>query len=87
LPAVAGWAVQAREETPPAGIEPIEGLLLTTCAVHTVEEATTRVEGYACRWGMEIFQATTTERVLFMAFAWRKNLEARLHDGAWATAT
>jgi hypothetical protein len=49
------WAVQALEEAPPAGTAPIEWLLLTTCAVHTTAEALTRVDWYACRWGVEVW--------------------------------
>jgi hypothetical protein len=55
LPAVQLWAVQAGEELPPAGTPPIEWLLLTTCAVHTVAEALERVDWYACRWGVEVW--------------------------------
>jgi hypothetical protein len=55
LPTVAVWAVQALEEAPPARTAPIEWLLLTTCAVHTVEEAIERVDWYACRWGVEVW--------------------------------
>jgi Transposase DNA-binding/Transposase Tn5 dimerisation domain len=49
------WAVQALEEASPAGTAPIEWLLLTTCAVHTTAEALTRVDWYACRWGVEVW--------------------------------
>ena len=55
LPAVPLWAVQALEEAPPAGTDPIEWLLLTTCAVHTTAEALARVDWYACRWGVEVW--------------------------------
>lgn len=55
LPTVPLWAVQALEEVPPAGTAPIEWLLLTTCAVHTTAEALTRVDWYACRWGVEVW--------------------------------
>lgn len=55
LPTVPLWAVQALEETPPAGTDPIEWLLLTTWAVHTTAEALTRVDWYACRWGVEVW--------------------------------
>ena len=55
LPTVAVWAVQAREEQPPAGCEPVEWVLLTTCAVRTPEEAVERVDWYACRWGIEVW--------------------------------
>jgi hypothetical protein len=56
LPAVALWAVQVREVEPPAGVEPIAWLLLTTVAVQTVADAIERVAWYACRWGIEISQ-------------------------------
>jgi hypothetical protein len=71
LPVVPVWAVQALEETPPAGADPIEWLLLTTCAVHTVAEALERVDWYACRWGIEISQShyDSSER-LSLAAAW-----------------
>jgi hypothetical protein len=55
LPVVSLWAVQALEEAPPAGTDPMEWLLLTTCAVHTPTEALTRVDWYACRWGVEVW--------------------------------
>jgi hypothetical protein len=54
---VALWAVQVREIEPPDGVEPIEWLLLTTVAVQTVADAIERVEWYACRWGIELFQS------------------------------
>lgn len=44
LPAVTVWAVYVLEEHPPAGVEPLEWLLLTTGAVRTVAEAVERVE-------------------------------------------
>jgi len=55
LPSMAVWAVQAVEEQPPAGGEPIEWVLLTTCAVHTTADAVERVDWYACRWGIEVW--------------------------------
>src|SRR5499427_2332892 len=55
LPAVALWAVQVRESEPPAGVEPIEWLLLTTVAVQKVDDAIERVAWYACRWGIEVW--------------------------------
>jgi hypothetical protein len=57
LPPVPLWAVQAREEVPPAGTAPVEWLLLTTCAVHTAAEALERMDWYACRWGVEVLQS------------------------------
>jgi Transposase Tn5 dimerisation domain len=55
LPAVTLWAVQVREVEPPAEVEPIEWLLLTTVAVQTVDDALERVAWYACRWGIEVW--------------------------------
>jgi len=56
LPATAVWVVQAVEEQPPARGEPLEWVLLTTCAVHTRADAVERVDWYACRWGLEVWQ-------------------------------
>ena len=55
LPATAVWVVQAVEEPPPASGEPLEWVLLTTCAVHTMAEAVERVDWYACRWGIAVW--------------------------------
>ena len=46
LPAVTLWAVQVCEVEPPAEVEPIEWLLLTTVAVETVDDAIERVQWY-----------------------------------------
>lgn len=55
LPAVSLWAVQVREVDPPAEVEAIEWLLLTTVAVETVDDAIARVQWYSCRWGIEVW--------------------------------
>jgi hypothetical protein len=55
LPTVAVWAVQALEEQPPAGSPPLAWWLLTTCGVHTAQDAVERVDWYACRWGIEVW--------------------------------
>jgi hypothetical protein len=55
LPRVQVWAVSVVEEYPPAGVEPLEWLLLTTCAVHAVADAQERVEWYAGRFGIEVW--------------------------------
>lgn len=48
-------AVLVREEKPPAGVEPIEWLLLTSLPIGTLEEVQTVVEYYCCRWEIEIY--------------------------------
>lgn len=55
LPAVTVWAVYVVEEHPPAGVEPLEWLLLTTGAVPTGETAVERVEWYGVRFGIEVW--------------------------------
>src|SRR6266536_5242746 len=55
LPAITLWAVQVCEVEPPAEVEPIEWLLCTTLAVGTVDDAIERVQGYSCRWGIEVW--------------------------------
>jgi hypothetical protein len=53
--AVDMYAVQVTEVDPPAGVEPVEWLLLTTDPITSVEEAWQRVEWYRCRWRIEEF--------------------------------
>lgn len=55
LPSVTVWAVHVVEEYPPARVEPLEWLLLTTCPVSSVADAQERVEWYACRFGIEVW--------------------------------
>ena len=40
---------------PPAGTEPIEWLLVTTCSVRTAEQALQCVKWSARRWGSEVW--------------------------------
>jgi hypothetical protein len=49
------WTVWVVEEAPPAGVEAIEWLLLTSIAVLTDAWAQTIVDWYCCRWGIEIW--------------------------------
>jgi hypothetical protein len=58
-PSIPLWAVYLQEN--PAGAEirePVGWMLLTTAAVETVEDAKTRVEWCAARWGLEVYQRT-----------------------------
>jgi Transposase DNA-binding len=49
------WVVLVKEIDPPAGMEPLEWVLLTNVAVDTWEEACIRIEWYRCRWIVEEF--------------------------------
>lgn len=55
LPRVRVWAVFAREIDPPAQVDALEWMLLTTCAVHEEKDAYERLEWYARRWGIEVY--------------------------------
>jgi hypothetical protein len=55
LPKVTLNAVLAREEHPPAGVEPLQWLLLTSLRVDTFERATQVVAWYGVRWCIEVF--------------------------------
>ena len=48
-------AIALREVDPPEGVEPLDGILLTTCPVTTVTEARTVVGYYQDRYGIEPF--------------------------------
>jgi hypothetical protein len=51
-------AVWAREIEAPEGIEPLEWMLLTTCALNSFAEATEKIAWYAARWGIEVYHRT-----------------------------
>lgn len=55
LPAVTVTAVLTREESPPAGAEPIEWLLLTDLPVADFAAAAQVIEYYAGRWWVEVY--------------------------------
>ena len=55
LPNVRLWAVLAREVAPPAGIEPVEWMLLSSLLVESFEQALEKLRWYAGRWGIEVF--------------------------------
>lgn len=52
------WAVLAQEEGAPAGVEPLEWMLLTTLPVQTLEQAVEKLQWYAKRWGIEVLHRT-----------------------------
>jgi hypothetical protein len=52
-PPLCQWAVHVGEVDAPAGVEPIEWMLLTDLPVHTAAQAWAKVQWYARRWGIE----------------------------------
>jgi len=70
------WVVCVREVDPPAGVQPLEWILLTNVPVGSLEDAHERIGWYECRWiieeyhkalktgcGVETLQFTTEERL------------------------
>jgi hypothetical protein len=51
-------AVLASELDAPAGVAPVEWMLLTTCAVHSFAQATEKLAWYTQRWGIEVYHRT-----------------------------
>jgi hypothetical protein len=62
LPEVTVTALLATEINPPAGVEPLNWLLLTNLAVDTAEEAVEKLSWYLCRWQVEIYQPCCLRR-------------------------
>lgn len=58
LPDLSLWAILARELDPPAGVEPVEWMLLTTMEVTTFEQAVEKLAWYTVRWQIEVFHRT-----------------------------
>lgn len=52
------WAILAREEKSPEGIEALEWLLLTTMEVRNFCEAMEKIDWYIRRWGIEVYHRT-----------------------------
>lgn len=52
------WAVLATEIDPPADVNPLEWMLLTTVDVATADEACEKLDWYAKRWGIEVYHKT-----------------------------
>jgi hypothetical protein len=52
------WAVPAQEIDAPEGTPPLSWMLLTTCAVTHLAEATEKIDWYTKRWCIEIYHKT-----------------------------
>ena len=51
----AAWAVHAKEREAPAGVEPLEWMLLTTISISTAEEAKEKICWYTRRFQIEVY--------------------------------
>ncbi len=54
-PVVAAWVVRIWEANPPAGVEALEWILITSVPTETIEDIRERRDWYACRWMVEVF--------------------------------
>jgi hypothetical protein len=54
-PVVAAWVVRIWEAHPPAGVEGLEWILITSAPTPTLEQLRERRDWYACRWLIEVF--------------------------------
>ena len=54
-PLVTAWVVRIWEANPPAGVEPLEWILVTSVPTETVLEIRERRDWYACRWMVEVY--------------------------------
>ena len=52
------WAVFAEEVDAPDGVTPLKWMLLTTCPVHSFENAVEKLDWYCGRWGIEVYHRT-----------------------------
>ena len=52
---VAAWVVRIWEANPPAGVEALEWILVTSVPTETVPQMRERRDWYACRWMVEVF--------------------------------
>ena len=57
-PAISVWVVFAQEQDAPAGVKPLEWLLLTTLSVTSFEQAIEKLLWYTRRWGIEVLHRT-----------------------------
>lgn len=55
LPPITVTVLRAREEQPPADHQPLDWILVTNRNATTLDEATTLLEWYVCRWQIEIY--------------------------------
>lgn len=76
-PAVDVTVVVVQEVAPPAGVEPLQWVLLTSLPVTTLAEAVGVVDVYAARWEIEVFFRTwkTGCRVERLQLSTRERLE------------
>jgi len=54
-PVVAAWVVRIWEANPPAGVEALAWILVTSVPTQTIVQIRERRDWYACRWMVEVF--------------------------------
>ena len=54
-PIIAAWVIRIWEAQAPAGVQPLEWILLCSLPTNTLEELKTRRDWYGCRWLVEVY--------------------------------
>jgi len=54
-PVISAWVVRIWEAHPPAGVEGLEWILITSVPTSTLEDLRERRDWYGCRWMVEVF--------------------------------
>src|SRR5260370_26376867 len=62
LPVLTLWAIEACEENPPKGVEPIHWRLLSPLAVSTVQAAREKIQWYSLRWQVDVIHTILQTR-------------------------
>src|SRR5215510_79718 len=62
LPDLAMYAIYVREKAPPAGVPPLEWMLLTNLPIENFAQAYEKGQWYCLRWRIEIVQTQMTKR-------------------------
>jgi hypothetical protein len=54
-PVIAAWVIRVWEDVAPAGVEPLEWILVCSVPTETAEDLKARRDWYGCRWMVEVF--------------------------------
>lgn len=54
-PIIAAWIIRIWEAQAPAGVEPLQWILVCSVPTHDLEQLKTRRDWYGCRWLVEVF--------------------------------
>jgi hypothetical protein len=79
-------ALRAREESPPAGVEPLDWRLLTNRPADTLAQAAELLQWYGSRWCIEIYQPYNLHRTILIIREWLQRVVRCLQPFALTAA-